>query len=237
MRNWEIGDDHSNKANLLWGEKNLHPNRWTSDFYHIDCLQYLVWNPCVVRLYVVYDAMLPWWHDAILPAMVPWWHGAMMARWLHYVWRRSSDCPASWSPGPGGAGKWLWSSSLQRYCSVSETRDITQPPPRYQHNTEKWPFGAEMICNLNIEQEAVRWGEAVCVLVGCVNYHLNRLRYQIKDNRFLFQPPIISRWQNHLEIDSAQGIYHFLYFLALYIGIVHSTDKNWKLDPWNPNQA
>ena len=74
-----------------------------------------------------------------------------------------------------------------------------------------------MICNLNIEQEVVRCGEAVCVVVGCVNYHLNRLRYQIKDNRFLFQPPIISRWQNHLEIDSAQGIYHFPYFLALYI--------------------
>ena len=146
-------------------------------------------------------------------------HGLPFLELLSQIKRSvlSSDCLASWSPGPGGAGKWLWSSSLQRYCSVSETRDITQPPPQYQHNTEKWPFGAEMICNLNIEQEVVRWGEAVCVLVGCVNYHLNRLRYQIKDNRFLFQPPIISRWQNHLEIDSAQGIYHFLYFLALYI--------------------
>ena len=130
MRNWEIGDDHSNKANLLWGEKNLHPNRWTSDFYQIDCLNSLVWNPCVVRLYVLYDAMLPWCHDG----KVAWWHGGMVTWWLHYVWRRSSDCPASWSPGPVGAGKWLWSSSLQIYCSVS--RNITnistspsQPPP------------------------------------------------------------------------------------------------------------
>ena len=96
------------------------------------CLHSLVWNPCVVRLYVLFVAIiLPWCHGAILS----WFHGDTMGWWLHYVWRRPSDCPASWSPGPGGEGKWLWSSSLQIYCSVSgNITNITTPSLPHHHN-------------------------------------------------------------------------------------------------------
>ena len=96
------------------------------------CLHSLVWNPCVVRLYVLFVAIiLPWCHGAILS----WFHGDTMGWWLHYVWRRPSDCPASWSPGPVGGGKWLWSSSLQIYCSVSgNITNITTPSLPHHHH-------------------------------------------------------------------------------------------------------